>query len=66
VIPTVYSFFKHEYWKTDCVVMQNLALLLTKIRSLVHEEISLLTVLYFPIFRVPEYSELLIRVGIRS
>jgi len=31
--------------------MQNLALLLTKIRSLVHEEISLLTVLYFP-FRV--------------
>jgi NAD(P)-dependent dehydrogenase (short-subunit alcohol dehydrogenase family) len=39
------------YWKTDCFVMQNLALLLTKIRSLVHEEISLLTVLYFP-FRV--------------
>jgi hypothetical protein len=24
------------------------------------------SVLYFPIFRVPEYSELLIRVGIRS
>jgi hypothetical protein len=32
--------------------------LLTKVRTRIHEEISLLTVLYFPIFRVPEYSEL--------
>ena len=44
-------FTGDRYWKTGCFVVQNLALLLTKIRSLVHEEISLLTVLYFP-FRV--------------
>jgi hypothetical protein len=32
---------------TDCLVAQDLALL-TKVRTLIHEEISLLTVLYFP------------------
>jgi hypothetical protein len=32
---------------TGCLVAQDLALL-TKVRSLIHEEISLLTVLYFP------------------
>jgi hypothetical protein len=32
---------------TSCLVAQDLALL-TKVRSLIHEEISLLTVLYFP------------------
>jgi hypothetical protein len=31
---------------TGCLVAQNLALL-TKVRTLIHEEISLLTVLYF-------------------
>jgi hypothetical protein len=32
---------------TGCLVAQDLALL-TKVRTLIHEEISLLTVLYFP------------------
>ncbi|MFY9986732.1 MAG: hypothetical protein WAK31_18350 [Chthoniobacterales bacterium] len=36
---------------TGCLVAQDLALL-TKVRTLIHEEISLLTVLYFP-FRAP-------------
>jgi hypothetical protein len=40
--------------------------LLTKVRTLIHEEISLLTVLYFPIFRVPEYSESSTRAGVLS
>jgi hypothetical protein len=35
---------------TCCLVAQDLTLL-TKVRTLIHEEISLLTVLYFP-FRV--------------
>ena len=47
---------------TGCLVAQDLALL-TKVRTLIHEEISLLIVLYFPIFRVPEYSEYLLRTG---
>jgi hypothetical protein len=34
-------------WTTDCLVAQDLALL-TKVRTLIHEEISLFTVLYFP------------------
>jgi len=32
---------------TGCLVAQDLALL-TKVRTLIHEEISVLTVLYFP------------------
>src|SRR3984893_5798082 len=47
---------------TGCLVAQDLALFLTKIRTLIHEEISLLTVLYFPICRVPEYSELSVAI----
>ena len=46
---------------TGCLVAQDLGLL-TKVRTLIHEEISLLSVLYFPIFRVPEYSELLVAI----
>src|ERR1700716_2671438 len=37
-----------------CLVAQDLALL-TKVRSLIHEEILLLTVLYFP-FRAPTHD----------
>jgi hypothetical protein len=37
---------------TGCLVAQDLALL-TKVRTLIHEEISLLTVLYFPFRVVP-------------
>jgi hypothetical protein len=33
---------------TGCLVAQDLALL-TKVRTLIHEKISLLTVLYFPL-----------------
>jgi hypothetical protein len=36
-----------EHGNTGCLVAQDLALL-TKVRTLIHEEISLLTVLYFP------------------
>jgi hypothetical protein len=34
-------------WDAGCLVAQDLALL-TKVRTRIHEEISLLTVLYFP------------------
>jgi hypothetical protein len=43
-----------------------LAFLMTCLRTAAHEEISPLSVLKFPIFRVPEYSELLIRTDSRS
>jgi hypothetical protein len=42
------SFLCHDWHgNTGCLVAQDLALL-TKVRTLIHEEISLLTVLYFP------------------
>jgi hypothetical protein len=39
--------FDHWHANTGCLVAQDLAML-TKVRTLIHEEISLLTVLYFP------------------
>ena len=42
------------------------AFLMTRLRTAAHEETELLAVLYFPIFRVPEYSESSTRAGVRS
>jgi hypothetical protein len=47
-----------EQWslETGCLWVR-LALFMTRLRNPLHEETELLTVLKFPIFRVPEYSE---------
>ncbi|MEY2604052.1 MAG: hypothetical protein QOH31_1843 [Verrucomicrobiota bacterium] len=44
-------------WNTGCLVAQDLALL-TKVRTLIHEEISLLTVLYFSVSCAHPFSGL--------
>jgi len=38
----------HWCWKDRAVLLRRIALLWTKIRTFIYEEISLLTVLYFP------------------